>query len=183
MSTTYGPAERPARPNPGMLVRKGYGLDTVQFTRDGHTVYVLPLPGHKPPRGLSPNGAHGHWSAPAKARRVLKAATVTRVRQARIPLDQEHVHVSLHYVPKERRKRDADNLVPILKPCLDALTARRGGAGVIPDDTPEYVTWAPPVIHDPDVYGPRLYLEVTLCPRENVQRTNMQASPSRESQS
>jgi hypothetical protein len=137
------------------------GTEAGTYGREGRTIYVIPLPGRRPASALSPNGAHGHWSATAKARRVLKAAVVTRVRQLRIPTGRTHLLVELHYVTKDRRTRDADNLVPVLKPCLDALTARKGGAGIIADDTPDKVTWRPPVIHDPDKTHPRLWLEVT----------------------
>lgn len=144
-------------PNPA----PSWGAEAGTYGRDGRTVYVLPLPGKRPTTALSPNGAHGHWSATAKARRTLKAAIVTRVRQLRIPPGRTHLLVELHYVPKDNRTRDADNLVPVLKPCIDALTTRSRGAGIIADDTPDMVTWRPPVIHDADKGTPRLWLEVT----------------------
>ena len=128
--------------------------------QQGRHTFVLPLPGQKPSRALSPNGGHGHWSVVAKARRSIRTAVAWRVREARIPLDQAHVHVSLHYVPKDKRDRDSDNLVPILKPCIDALR----DAKVIANDTPDYVTWTPPRIHPPDKLRPRLWLEVKLGP-------------------
>jgi len=60
--------------------------------------------------------------------------------------------VELHYVPRDKRRRDRDNLVATLKPCMDGLV----DAGVIPDDTPEYLTWTvhidPPNRADPHLY-------------------------------
>jgi crossover junction endodeoxyribonuclease RusA len=60
--------------------------------------------------------------------------------------------VELHYVPRDARRRDRDNLVATLKPCMDGLV----DAGVIPDDTPEYLTWTvhidPPNRADPHLY-------------------------------
>ena len=62
------------------------------------------------------------------------------------------IAVELHYVPRDARRRDRDNLVATLKPCMDGLV----DAGVIPDDTPEYVDWSvhidPPNRADPHLY-------------------------------
>lgn len=137
------------------------GTEPLTEAHNGRTTYVLPLPGHKPPKALSPNGSHGNYRATAGERRRMKAAVVTRIRQLRIPPGREHLEVTLCYVPKDRRRRDPDNLMPVLKPCLDAFTPAKGGAGVIGDDTPEWITWHPPRILDPDPLRPRLWLEVT----------------------
>ena len=58
-------------------------------------------------------------------------------------------------MPRDRLRRDQDNLVPTLKPCIDGLV----DAGVIPDDTPEYVSWRV-VIDLPDRNDPHLLLVV-----------------------
>lgn len=66
-----------------------------------------------------------------------------------------HVTVALHYATGDRRHRDQDNLVATLKPAIDGLVR----SGLIPNDTPEHVTWTPPEIHS----GPgdrRLWLTV-----------------------
>ena len=68
--------------------------------------------------------------------------------------------VWLHYVPRDGRRRDADNLVPILKACCDGLV----DAGVVPDDTPELMTKHMPVIDAPDRTDPHLYLVVRCEP-------------------
>jgi crossover junction endodeoxyribonuclease RusA len=64
--------------------------------------------------------------------------------------------VTLHYVPRDARRRDADNLVPILKACCDGLV----DAGVVPDDTPELMRKHMPVIDAPNRADPHLYLVV-----------------------
>lgn len=80
----------------------------------------------------------------------------------------ERVAVELHYVPRDRRRRDEENLAPLLKACIDALTpsrrTRKGvapGAGVIPDDTPAHVVSATCHLGEPDGSGTgHLYLIV-----------------------
>lgn len=67
----------------------------------------------------------------------------------------ERILVELHYVPRDRRRRDRDNLVATLKPCLDGLVS----AGVVADDAPEYVDWGV-FLDDPDPKDPHLYLRI-----------------------
>ena len=132
----------------------------------GAPVYVLPLPYTTPPLSLNDRG-RSRRAALAKARKVkdLRAAVTTVGRSLKMKA-APHLHVALHYVPPDRRTRDRDNLVATLKPCIDALTARgatRGWAclSLVPDDDPGHVSWSPPVIHEPDAAGPRLWLVVT----------------------
>lgn len=123
--------------------------------------YILPLGFTSPP--LTLNG-RPHYRTRARLVRAVRTAVVVRARQ----LDMRparHVHVSLHYVPRDRRTRDADNLVATLKPAIDALTAQGADRGricasIVRDDTPDMVSWSTPVIHAPDEHGPRMWLEV-----------------------
>jgi len=84
----------------------------------------------------------GHWSK----HRQLKAEWRTEVgwlaKQQRIPR-LRRIRVDLHAYPATNRRRDADNLVATLKPCIDGLR----DADVIVDDTPDHVTFSPPTIH------------------------------------
>lgn len=64
--------------------------------------------------------------------------------------------VELHYVPRDARRRDADNLVLILKAACDGLV----DAGVVPDDTPELMRKHMPIIDPPNRRDPHLYLVV-----------------------
>ena len=128
----------------------------------GMPVWVIPLGFTSPP--LTLNDRH-HWRAHHKRVKMIRTAVWVRGRQLRtyaVP----HIHVALHYVPKDKRGRDADNLVGTLKPAIDALTAAgadRGRIclGIVPDDTPQHVSWSTPKIHPPDEHGPRMWLEVT----------------------
>lgn len=127
--------------------------------------YVLPMPGTSPPLSLNDRGRNPH----AKARKVrtVREAVAWRAIEARIPVDVPRIIVELFYVPRDRRTRDADNLVATLKPCIDALTARGRARGwpchpVVADDDPAHVTWLPPVILEPDARRARWWLEVTI---------------------
>lgn len=127
----------------------------------GMPCYVIPLGFTAPP--LTLNDRH-HFRKRARLVKAIRVAVWTRGRQLQVKPAQ-HVHVTLHYVPRDHRSRDADNLVGTLKPAIDALTAAGADRGrvclsVVPDDTPEYVSWSTPVIHEPDEHGPRMWLEV-----------------------
>ncbi|WP_244278017.1 hypothetical protein [Gordonia westfalica] len=67
--------------------------------------------------------------------------------------------VSLHYTPRDVRRRDADNLVPTLKAACDGLV----DAGLVADDTPDLMTKQMPTIH-PAEKGERgrLWLELHI---------------------
>lgn len=95
-----------------------------------------------------------HWSKRAAVTRAIRDETVWRCRQLGIGA-LEKPTVTLHLVPKDRRRRDVDNLVPTSKAVVDGLVT----AGVIGDDTPAYVDHRMPVIHEPDG-DPRVYVEV-----------------------
>lgn len=127
----------------------------------GMPLWILPLGFQTPP--LTLNGRY-HYRARARLVRAVRTAVVVRARQLKLE-PVPHVHVTLHYVPRDRRDRDPDNLVATLKPAIDALTAKgqaegRICVGIVPDDTPQYVSWSSPRIHEPDEHGPRMWLEV-----------------------
>lgn len=66
------------------------------------------------------------------------------------------VEIELHYVPRDRRRRDPMNLVPTRKAIEDGIV----DAGVIPDDTPQYSPPIVPVIDEPSGELGRLYVIV-----------------------
>lgn len=119
-------------------------------------VHPLTLPYDKPPLSLNDRGQTPGSRARRSAIAAQIKADVTKL--ARNIGSHDWVHVRLHYRPKDRRRRDADNLVATLKPCLDGLVA----AGVIPDDTPAHLDWSAPRIHEPTPdRKPLLWLTVT----------------------
>lgn len=107
---------------------------------------ILPLT--KP---LSLN-AREHWRVKAKRVSEVRQLTATLTRNANVPA-LKHISVELHYVPRDKRRRDPLNLVATLKPIEDGIV----DAGVIPDDTPNYLTSVMPVIDEPNHKTPTIY--------------------------
>jgi len=83
------------------------------------------------------------------------------VKAAQIPACAR-VTVGLEYVPTVRRRRDGgENYADTMKAVIDGVV----DAGVVPDDTPEYVVRLMPVVApvDRDNPGVLLTLEVNPC--------------------
>ena len=124
------------------------------------TTHTLWLPYDRPP--LTANQRFGHWAAKARITADVRRTTMLLARAAKLPRNCEHVTVALHYVPRDRRRRDASNLMPTQKAVVDGLV----DAGLVADDTPEYVTETIPTIDPPSREAPgprggRLYLTIT----------------------
>lgn len=108
----------------------------------------IPLPWMQPP--LTAN-QRLHWAVKASTTREVRRATCALGRKAP---RADRLIVTLHYQPKDRRRRDAHNLWPTLKACVDGLV----DAGIVPDDDTEHVSTPEPVIHEPG--APALWLEL-----------------------
>lgn len=107
---------------------------------------------------ITPN-QRGHWTARARLNRGWRHAAHMLARSEGIP-PLPRIHVALTMQPKDRRRRDPDNLVPgVLKPCIDGLV----DAGIVPDDGQRWVDWSRPRIVPPDrpAGWHRWWLEVT----------------------
>lgn len=115
--------------------------------------WLLELPLTKP---LSMNDRQ-HWRAKARLVAYVRRITCLLAQQQQIP-SLTRIAVELHYAPRDTRRRDAINLAATLKPCEDGLV----DAGVVPDDTAEYVEPTMPTIDPPTGKGSlgRLYLIV-----------------------
>lgn len=111
------------------------------------------LPWTSPP--ISPNGSRMHPHAHAgRVRGVLDAARYA-IRNAHLePVDR--AHVELHWRIPDKRRRDADNLLALLKPCLDALVKER----VLKDDSFRYVPAVTCCIHPPNGDPASLWLVI-----------------------
>lgn len=103
--------------------------------------FKMPLSFDKPPLTLN---SRMHWSRKSKITKTLRHEAATRARFQRIPQSTK-IRVQLHYQPSQKRRRDEMNIVATQKPLVDGLV----DAGVVPDDTPEYVSELTPRIHDP----------------------------------
>ena len=120
---------------------------------------IIPLPWPKPPLSLNDRPSH------PKARNrdvqgVRSAAAVACAeRIADGSLDVlEPVTVTLVWFAPDKRKRDADNPVATLKALCDGLA----DAGLVPDDTPEWMDKRPvQIIYRKGEPGVELHVEVT----------------------
>jgi crossover junction endodeoxyribonuclease RusA len=78
--------------------------------------------------------ARMNWAVAAKMKKPYREAAHVLALQQKIPACKR-VRVTLIYTPKDKRRRDPLNLVATLKLVEDGLV----DAGVIPDDTPDYL--------------------------------------------
>lgn len=91
-----------------------------------------------------------HWAVRRQMTEAWRDETALRAGAAAFGR-HDQIHVQLEFHPGDRRRRDADNLVATLKPCIDGLVQ----AGVVLDDSPQFVTWGQPKIVGPDDAGDR----------------------------
>ena len=114
----------------------------------------IELPYSKPPLSMNDRT---HWRAKARITAGVRRATKLLAKSANVPTGLAHATGSLQYQPAATRKRDADNLVPVLKACCDGLVDHQ----LVEDDTPNFMTKLMPLIH-PAVKGQlgTLWLEI-----------------------
>lgn len=103
------------------------------------TTYSMPLSFKKPP--LTANMRFRHWSQERRIVKAIRHESGLRARAMKLPAS-EHIKVQLYYRPRDVRRRDASNLMPTQKALVDGLV----DAGVIPDDTPEFITETIPIL-------------------------------------
>jgi crossover junction endodeoxyribonuclease RusA len=103
-----------------------------------------------------------HWAQKASKTRMVRLDTKVLVRAQNIP-PQARVSICLHYIPKDRRRRDPLNLVATLKAVEDGCV----DAGLIPDDTPQYLEPTMPVIDSPNSQQLPRRLYVVITPVES----------------
>ena len=83
------------------------------------TTLQLTLPW--PPKELSPN-ARIHWSKLAKAKKAYRAACAwTATEQGVRRIEAERLHLTITFVPPNRRAHDLDNCLARMKSGLDGL--------------------------------------------------------------
>lgn len=130
----------------------------------------LDLPYERPPKALWGN-TRKHWrrrSADTKQVRgdVLALATAAGLHRLTAPV--AHVAVTLTWAPGDHRRRDEDNLFPLLKACCDALARgpRRDWVGleIVPDDTRQWMAKTPQILPPPTPKG--MWLDITITYRE-----------------
>lgn len=115
--------------------------------------WTIRLPWTKPP--ISDN-SRLHWTAQHRIKQRIRSGVRVLVSAARVP-ELSRCSVNVEYVPRDRRRRDTDNLSALRKIAADAVV----DCGVVPDDTPEYMAKPEPLIHPADPRDPRLLLVIT----------------------
>lgn len=108
-------------------------------------MHTLVFPWLSPP--LSAN-QRLHWARRARLTADVRNATALLARQAGVPA-MGRCEVTLVWTVTDKRRRDTDNLYPTLKAACDGLV----DAGIVPDDTPEFMVKHAPVIEHGAVRG------------------------------
>jgi crossover junction endodeoxyribonuclease RusA len=100
-----------------------------------------------------------HWRAKANQVSTIRSGVKLRAHSVQMPKGLKRIRVEMHYIPKDKRRRDPLNLVATLKPIEDGLV----DYGLIPDDTPEFLDSVMPIIDPPQkvVANSRVYLIIT----------------------
>lgn len=88
---------------------------------------------------LTANQRHPHWAVEAKLKKQVRGKTLELTQH--FPA-MKRISVQLTWWVNDRRRRDTDNLWPTLKACCDGLV----DAGLVPDDTPEFMDKPQPQI-------------------------------------
>ncbi|WP_353809109.1 hypothetical protein [Agromyces sp. SYSU T00194] len=92
----------------------------------------------RPPKGLSAND-RVHHLAKYRATQAIRQEVAVKVQALRVP-KLERVRVDVVWWVTDRRRRDVDNLSPLLKAIYDGIGADKGvSAHVVPDDAPEFM--------------------------------------------
>ena len=126
--------------------------------RYGRT-WEIRLPWSAPPASANDRD---HWRVKARKVATIRQSAKYIVQDAMsafpfpMPATPKRIAVGLTYVPRDKRRRDPDNLVvPLFKALCDGIV----DAGIVPDDTPAYMVRSMPVIAAPDG-DPRLLLMI-----------------------
>lgn len=120
------------------------------------TTYILELPWDKPP--LSMNDRPPHHMVKANLTRMMRETAVILSKANNLPKGLEHVTVHLNWHPSDRRRRDEENPMPVVKALCDGLV----DYGLVDDDTPEYMNKLMPTIHPHKKGKPaRMWLTIT----------------------
>jgi crossover junction endodeoxyribonuclease RusA len=96
------------------------------------TEWTLVAPWPKPPLSMN---QRRHWAPKARDVATCRSWAAWAARAARIP-SLTHTTVELVWYVPDKRRRDEDNATETLKPLCDGLV----DAGVVPDDTPQWMT-------------------------------------------
>lgn len=97
----------------------------------GGRTWTFEMSGPRPPLSMNDRS---HWAKKSKVTKDLREEAFWRARSAKIPTLTK-CRVQITWVVPDSRRRDEDNPVPTAKAVYDGIV----DAGVVPDDTPEYM--------------------------------------------
>ena len=117
--------------------------------------WEIPLPCLTPPLSLN---QRIHWRKEASIKATLRDVGITYARKLHIP-PMDRFTAQLHYLPRQERERDSENLTPCAKPIVDGYC----WVHKIPDSHAHY-TQLPPVIHPASGRAGRLWVVLTEVP-------------------
>ncbi len=107
---------------------------------------------------LNQNDRH-HWAKKNALVQEIKTISTVLARTQGIP-PMDRVEITSTYHPRDRRRRDCDNLSPTVKAIIDGLVA----AGILPDDDHHHVTAITYRIHPIPTPTPHLTLVIRPLP-------------------
>lgn len=102
-------------------------------------IWTLETSWKRPPLSLNDRG---RWQTFTARKKAIRDEIITLVRQANIPR-QAHISARMIWTVPTRHDRDEDNTMATMKVVWDALIdprPKRPGAGIVPEDTPQYMT-------------------------------------------
>lgn len=113
---------------------------------------VVRLPWTSPPLSLN---SREHWAHKARVTQQVRTTTAWLCNGLG---RANRVRVTLTYIPRDSRRRDADNLVATYKPICDGIV----DAGVVTDDDPLHMVKVMPHIAPADPNDPRMELTIEV---------------------
>lgn len=93
--------------------------------------WAVQLPFKKPP--LNAN-QRLHWAVKSRTTKEIRQASALALRAEGVPACKQ-VRVRMLWAVSDKRRRDPSNTMPTQKAIVDGMV----DAGVVPDDTPEFV--------------------------------------------
>lgn len=97
-----------------------------------------------------------HWAAEAKLKKQVRRDAFMLAKWKKLG-SRDHITVGLEWAPATVRERDGgENITLTMKCLIDGLV----DAGVVPTDTPQYVTRTMPILLPVDKYNPGIWLVV-----------------------
>ena len=102
---------------------------------------IIELSFGRPPLNLN---QRMHWAQKAQITRDIRTEVALKARPLKKQFAPGPIQVSLHYRPRDNRRRDPSNFIATQKPILDGLV----DAGIVPDDTPDYIDELMPRVHN-----------------------------------